>query len=140
MKKIIFGLLIAFVALSFMGCPTVHEDAEFKVITPVYFTGDMNGWNWALTDAQKITWVLGTGVATASIEFTVTEEKDYGYNVCDADYNPKYGADLELGKDFIALKSLSGMDSGKIKQLTAGTYVFMLEADSSEVKAKVVKK
>ena len=138
MKKIIFGLLVAFVALSFMGCPTVHEDAEFKVITPVYFVGEMNGWE--LTDAKKINWVLGTGVATASIEFTVTEEKDYGYNVCDAGYNPKYGADLELGKEFIALKSLSGMDSGKIKQLTAGTYVFMLEADSSTVKAKVVKK
>ena len=28
MKKIIFGLLVAFVALSFMGCPTLHDDLE----------------------------------------------------------------------------------------------------------------
>ena len=29
MKKIIFGLLVAFVALSFMGCPTAHEDYDY---------------------------------------------------------------------------------------------------------------
>ena len=138
MKKIIFGLLVAFVALSFMGCPTVHEDAEFKVITPVYFVGEMNGWE--LTDAKKINWVLGTGVATASIEFTVTEEKDYGYNVCDAGYNPKYGSTkLVVGKDFVELEPWTPYDAPTIK-LTAGTYVFMLESDSSKVKAKVVKK
>ena len=137
MKKIIFGLLVAFVALSFMCFPTVHEDAEFKVITPGYLSGAMTEWDQ--NEKTKITWVLGTGAATGSIEFTVTNEQEYDFNVCDAGWQNKYGAELELGKEFIALKPLSGMDSGKIK-LTAGTYVFMLESDSSKVKAKVVKK
>ena len=138
MKKIIFGLLIAFVALSFMGCPTVHEDAEFKVITLGYLSGDMTEWDQ--NDNTKITWVLGTGVATGSIEFTVTEEKEYGFNVCDKGWQNKYGSTkLVVGKDFVELEPWTAYDAPKIK-LTAGTYVFMLESDSSKVKAKVVKK
>ena len=45
MKKIIFGLLVAFVALSFMGCPNTYE--EYGYDTPIcYYVGDSSGWSW----------------------------------------------------------------------------------------------
>ena len=48
MKKIIFGLLIAFVALSFMGCPTVYEkDYEYASAT-AYYAGSSNDWTFDL--------------------------------------------------------------------------------------------
>ena len=45
MKKIIYTLLVAVMALSFMGCPTVYEDLKFEelVPTPAYIMGDMAG-------------------------------------------------------------------------------------------------
>ena len=43
MKKIIFGLLVAFVALSFMGCPTVYADRDFEPLQVGDVVGDMNG-------------------------------------------------------------------------------------------------
>ena len=50
MKKIIFGLLIAFVALSFMGCPTAYKDLEYDPSVPVGdVVGDMNGDGFVLT-------------------------------------------------------------------------------------------
>ena len=49
MKKIIFGLLIAFVALSFMGCPTVYKDLDFEPLPVGDAVGDMNGDGMLLT-------------------------------------------------------------------------------------------
>ena len=43
MKKIIFGLLVAFVALSFMGCPTVYADRDYDKLPVGDVVGDMNG-------------------------------------------------------------------------------------------------
>ena len=43
MKKIIYTLLLAVLALSFMGCPTVYDDLNFEelVPTPAFIMGDM---------------------------------------------------------------------------------------------------
>ena len=43
MKKIIYTLLVAVLAFSFMGCPSVYEDLKFeeKVPTPAYIQGAM---------------------------------------------------------------------------------------------------
>ena len=43
MKKIIFGLLAAFVALSFMGCPTLHDDLELPAGDWFYIDVDVSG-------------------------------------------------------------------------------------------------
>ena len=49
MKKIIFGLLVAFVALSFMGCPTTYDDLDYAVLTVGDIIGDMDGAGMPLT-------------------------------------------------------------------------------------------
>ena len=49
MKKFIFGLLVAFVALSFMGCPTVYEDTKLEYAkATAYYAGSSNGWTFDL--------------------------------------------------------------------------------------------
>ena len=138
MKKIIFGLLIAFVALSFMGCPTAHEDAEWSVLTPGYLSGSIT--EWAQNDTTKINWVIGAGIATASFDFTVSDPNNNAFLAVDEGWNNKFAAALEVGKDFVALEPGAPNGDGTIKGLAAGTYTFMFESDSSTVKAKVVKK
>lgn len=51
MKKIIYTLLVAVLALSFMGCPTVYDDLNFEelVATPAFIQGDMAGEAAAMT-------------------------------------------------------------------------------------------
>ena len=45
MKKIIYTLLVAVLALSFMGCPTTYDDVEYDQFVPTvqYIMGDMAG-------------------------------------------------------------------------------------------------
>lgn len=45
MKKICLVLLIAVLALSFMGCPTTYEE-EYDPAKNVYYVGDSNEWAW----------------------------------------------------------------------------------------------
>ena len=51
MKKIIYTLLVAVLALSFMGCPTTYDDVEYDQFVPTvqYIMGDMAGTPAAMT-------------------------------------------------------------------------------------------
>lgn len=67
MKKIIYTLLVAVMALSFMGCPTVYEDLKFEelVPTPAYIMGDMAG------EAKAME--VNGNVATYTFKYSATE-------------------------------------------------------------------
>ena len=66
MKKIIYTLLVAVLALSFMGCPTVYEDLKPQVdLSSFYLRGNMNNWcDDALSD--------GALTANADGTFSIT--------------------------------------------------------------------
>lgn len=54
MKKNIFGLLVAFVALSFMGCPTVYEDTKLEYAkATAYYAGSSNDWTFDLMEFNE---------------------------------------------------------------------------------------
>lgn len=64
MKKIIFGLLIAFVALSFMGCPTTYEDGKYEFATATaYYAGSSNDWTF-----DKMEYDESTGKCVIEVE------------------------------------------------------------------------
>ena len=63
MKKIIFGLLIAFVALSFMGCPTTYEEDYEYASATAYYVGDSNDWKH-----EKMEYDFGTGLCFIEVE------------------------------------------------------------------------
>lgn len=67
MKKIIFGLLVAFVALSFMGCPTTYEEYGYDIPTG-YIIG-LNGWD---NPGDEI--AMTYNFETAKLEYTFTAD------------------------------------------------------------------
>lgn len=89
MKKLIFGLLVAFVALSFMGCPTTYEDGKYEYASATaYYVGDSNDWKW-----EKMEYDFGTGLcvievevkAGATFKITATEGWDMEWNNANLD-------------------------------------------------------
>ena len=78
MKKIIFGLLIAFVALSFMGCPTTYEEDYEYASATAYYVGDSNDWKH-----EKMEYDFGTGLCFIEVEvnagatFKITPAPDW---------------------------------------------------------------
>ena len=68
MKKIIYTLLVAVLAFSFMGCPSVYEDLKFeeKVPTPAYIQGDM-------TDNKAVAMEVDGDVATYTFKYSVKD-------------------------------------------------------------------
>ena len=77
MKKIIFGLLVAFVALSFMGCPNTYE--EYGYDTPVcYYVGDSTGWSFEKMeyDWDSLKNVIEVEVAAGNT-FKITSSPDW---------------------------------------------------------------
>ena len=65
MKKIIFGLLVAFVALSFMGCPTTYEDGKFEYATATaFYIGSSTNW----TDWLEMKYDEATGLNVVEVE------------------------------------------------------------------------
>ena len=73
MKKIIYTLLVAVLALSFMGCPSVYEDLKFEenVPTPAYIQGDM-------TDNKAVAMEVDGGVATYTFKYSVKDHNAWG--------------------------------------------------------------
>lgn len=69
MKKIIHILLIAVLALSFMGCPTAHSDADW--LTTIYvhaWGGSADSFAWQ--DGSSMTFDNATGVYTYTFKST----------------------------------------------------------------------
>ena len=67
MKKIIYTLLVAVLALSFMGCPSVYEDLKFEenVPTPAYIQGDFA--------SKAVEMKVDGGVATYTFKYSVKD-------------------------------------------------------------------
>lgn len=87
MKKIIFTLLVAFVALSFMGCPNTYE---YDYDTPIcYFVGDPTGWAWV---AMEYDWDVLKNVieieAKAGDTFKITPTEAWAAEWNDANLDP----------------------------------------------------
>lgn len=56
MKKLIFGLLVAFVALSFMGCPTTYEDGKYEYASATaYYVGSSTEWAFKQMEYDEAT-------------------------------------------------------------------------------------
>ena len=69
MKKIIYTLLVAVLALSFMGCPTAHNDADW--LTTIYvhaWGGEADSFSWQ--DGTAMTFDNATGVYTYTFKST----------------------------------------------------------------------
>ena len=138
MKKISFVLIALLALVAFTGCPTAHKDAEWSILTPGYVSGSITAWEQSA--ATKINWVIGAGTAEGSIDFTVTDPSTQNeFKVCDADWQNEYSGSLIVGAEYADLTSPAA-ENGTITGLVAGDYTFMLQSDSSTVKAKIVKK
>ena len=74
MKKIIFTLLVAFVALSFMGCPTTYEEYGYDIPTG-YIIG-LNGWD---NPGDEIPMVYNDVTAKLEYEFTSDGTTDFQF-------------------------------------------------------------
>ena len=74
MKKIILGLLVAFVALSFMGCPNTYEEYGYDI--PVGYIIGLNGW-----DNTKDVIAMVYNENTQRLEYTFTADgvKDFAF-------------------------------------------------------------
>ena len=74
MKKIIFGLLVAFVALSFMGCPTTYEEYGYDI--PSGYIIGLKGWN---NPGDEIPMVYNEETAKLEYSFTADGVLDFSF-------------------------------------------------------------
>jgi hypothetical protein len=135
MKKISILAIAVALLLCLTGCPTVHKDAEWSVLTPGYCSGSIT--EWAQNDTTKINWTVGAGSATAEVEFTADASGEF--KLCDSDWKNAWGKET-VPVDTETALSLSEANA-KITGLTVGeVYVMKISTDSSTVKVTVVKK
>ncbi len=124
MKKIIFGLLVAFVALSFMGCPNTYE---YGYDTPIcYYVGDSTGWAF---EKMEYDWDVSKNViedeVAAGNTFKITSSPDWTgteWNDANLDSACKNAAFLDAPVE----------EFGKYKTCfkTAGKYKISIDIDA----------
>ena len=134
MKKIIYTLLVAFVALSFMGCPSIHSDLDPLVdLKPFYLRGNMNNWcNDALTDGA----LTANADGTYSITYTAKAEPDE-FAIANEAWSTKFcGVEVAVGADFVDL--IPGAGNAKVTgQVPGNNYKMTIQPLSDTVKVKV---
>ena len=134
MKKIIYTLLVAFVALSFMGCPSIHSDLDPLVdLKPFYLRGNMNNWcNDALTDGA----LTANADGTFSITYTAKAEPDE-FAIANEAWSTKFcGVEVAVGADFVDL--IPGAGNAKVTgQVPGNNYKMTIQPLSDTVKVKV---
>ena len=134
MKKIIYTLLVAFVALSFMGCPSIHSDLDPLVdLKPFYLRGNMNNWcNDALTDGA----LTANDDGTYSITYTAKAEPDE-FAIANEAWSTKFcGVEVAVGADFVDL--IPGAGNAKVTgQVPGNNYKMTIQPLSDTVKVKV---
>ena len=135
MKKIIYTLLVAVLALSFMGCPTVYEDLKPQVdLSSYYLRGNMNNWcNDALSDGA----LTANADGTFSITYTAKAEPDE-FAIANGGWSSKFckGAEVVVDGDFVELAA--GGDNAKVTgQVPGNNYKMTIQPLSNTVKVKV---
>ena len=141
MKKIIFGLLVAFVALSFMGCPTVYADRNFEPLPVGDAVGDMNGNGMLLSEiapgkykTESFTysndmnaWGNGNGKCAFKIRAVA------------GDWAAAYGsASVKAGKLPTGV-TLGGSDNIELNGLVDGTvYHFEFDVSSKDITVSLI--
>ena len=135
MKKIIYTLLVAVMALSFMGCPTVYEDLAPQVdLSPFYLRGNMNNWcNDALTDGA----LTKNDDGSFSITYTAKAEPDE-FAIADEGWGVKYcnGTEIAVGADFVELGS-GGANAKVTGQVPGNNYKMTIKPLSTSIEVKV---
>lgn len=135
MKKIIYTLLVAVMALSFMGCPTVYEDLDPQVdLSPFYLRGNMNNWcNDALTDGA----LTKNDDGSFSITYTAKAEPDE-FAIADEGWGVKYcnGTEIAVGADFVELGS-GGANAKVTGQIPGNNYKMTIKPLSTSIEVKV---
>lgn len=135
MKKIIYTLLVAVMALSFMGCPTVYEDLAPQVdLSPFYLRGNMNNWcNDALTDGA----LTKNDDGSFSITYTAKAEPDE-FAIADEGWGVKYcnGTEITVGADFVELGS-GGANAKITGQVPGNNYKMTIKPLSTSIEVKV---
>lgn len=135
MKKIIYTLLVAVMALSFMGCPTVYEDLDPQVdLSPFYLRGNMNNWcNDALTDGA----LTKNDDGSFSITYTAKAEPDE-FAIADEGWGVKYcnGTEIAVGADFVELGS-GGANAKVTGQVPGNNYKMTIKPLSTSIEVKV---
>lgn len=150
MKKIIYTLLVAVLALSFMGCPSVYEERYDYSLGVADIIGDMNG------DGAPVT--LNSDGVTYGYKFTYSADmnawggKDGRINfkarssagvwdtgIC----APKSGDPLEIGGDYVECyyrPNEGGADGANIvvEGLKVGTeYTITFKVEGSNFFVKI---
>ena len=135
MKKIIYTLLVAFVALSFMGCPSIHSDLDPLVdLKPFYLRGNMNNWcNDALTDGA----LTANADGTFSITYTAKAEPDE-FAIANEAWSTKFcGVEVAVGADFVDLIPGAAANAKVTGQVPGNNYKMTIQPLSDTVKVKV---
>ena len=123
MKKIIFGLLVAFVALSFMGCPNTYEEYGYDI--PVcYYVGDSSGWEWVeMTYDEEASKNVIEVTVEAGNSFKITPEASWA-----AEWNH---ANLdESCAELPYLTAKDDMGKQQTQFVEAGTYKISMDVDA----------
>ncbi len=135
MKKIIYTLLVAVLALSFMGCPSVYKDLEaVGSLDGIYLRGGMNSWT---TDNPL---VAGESVGLYSVEFEA-KEATYEFKFADEGWGVEYCQAKGNTTLTTALAGItfSSVGNDKVEGLTVGkTYKFDIIAYPTSIAATLV--
>ncbi len=139
MKKIIYTLLVAVLALSFMGCPTVNSDLNPQLdLTGLFLKGEADGWGdgFPLVKQADGTWTANFVAPAAEMQFKVAT----------ADWATAYPLDkdgacgvIALGDEAEFFAGDSGFDNPKVTGLSSGNnYVMVVTPLSTSIMIKVI--
>ena len=139
MKKIIYTLLVAVLALSFMGCPTVNSDLNPQLdLTGLYLKGEADGWGdgFPLEKQEDGTWTVKFVAPAAEMQFKVaTADWATAYPL------DKDGACVEMafGEEAEFFAGDSGFSNPKITGLASGNnYVLVVTPLSTSILITVI--
>lgn len=139
MKKIIYILLTAVLALSFMGCPTVNSDLNPQLdLAGLYLKGEADSWGagFPLEEQADGTWTAKFVAPAAEMQFKVAT----------ADWATAYPLNAEgacgeiaLGEEGEFFAGDSGFSNPKVTGLSSGNnYIMVVTPLSASIMIKVI--
>ena len=135
MKKIIYTLLVAVLALSFMGCPSVYEDLKPQVdLSSFYLRGNMNNWcNDALEDGA----LTANEDGTFSITYTAVAAGDE-FAIANEGWSSKFcGKEVAVDGGFVKMEPGSNDNAKVTGQVPGNNYKMTIKPLSDTVEVKV---
>ena len=139
MKKIIYTLLVALMALSFMGCPTVNSDLNPQLdLTGLFLKGEADGWGDGIPLEKQ-----EDGTYTAKF---VAPAAEMQFKVATADWATAYPLDKDgncvvfaFGEEAEFFAGDSGLSNPKVTGLSSGNnYVMVVTPLSTSVMIKII--